>query len=55
MWSDEIVRSLSKIAETYPHSIYSAFTQSVQHRWSYMMCTIESVGAYFQPLEEVIH
>jgi len=54
MWSDEILR-LSKIAETYPHSAYSAFTLSVWHHWSYVMRTIESVGTYFQPLKEAIH
>jgi len=53
-WSDEIL-SLSKIAETHPHSAYSAFTHSVRHCWSYVVHTIESVGAYFQPLEEAIH
>ena len=54
MWSEEIL-SLSNIAETHPHSAYSAFTHSIKHRWNYVMRTIESVGAFFQPLEEAIH
>ena len=54
MWSEEIL-TLSSIAETHPHSAYSAFTHSVRHRWSYVMRTIESVGGFFQPLEEAIH
>jgi len=43
------------IAETHPHIAYSTFTHSVRHFWSYVMHTIESVGAYFHPLEEAIH
>ena len=54
MWSEEIL-TLSNIAETHPHSAYSAFTHSVKHRWNYVMRTIESVGVFFQPLEEAIH
>ena len=51
MWSEEIL-TLSNIAETHPHSAYSAF---IKHHWNYVMHTIESVGAFFQPLEEAIH
>ena len=54
MWSGDIL-TLSNIAETHPHSAYSAFTHSVKHRWNYVMHTIESVGAFFQPLEEALH
>jgi len=54
MWSEEIL-TLSSIAETHPHSAYSAFTHSVRHRWIYVMRTIEFVGELFQPLEEAIH
>jgi len=43
------------IAETHPHNAYSAFTHSVRHCWSDVMRTIESVGGFFQPLEEAIH
>ena len=54
MWSEEIL-SLSNIAETHPHSAYSAFTHSIKYRWNYVMRTIKSVGAFFQPLEDAIH
>jgi len=51
MW----ILTLSSIAETHPHSAYSAFTHNVKHHRSYVMRTIESVGKLFQPLEEAIH
>ena len=54
MWSEEIL-ALSDIAQTHPHSAYSAFTDRIKHCWNYVMHTIESVGTLFQPLEDGIH
>ena len=53
-WSEEIL-SLSNIAQTHPHSAYSAFVHGIIHKWNYVMRTIESVGTLLQPLEDVIH
>ena len=50
-WCDEIL-TLSIIAKTHPHSAYGAF---ILQKWNYVMCTIESVGSLFQPLEDVLH
>ena len=54
MWSEEIL-ALSNIAQTHPHSTYSAFTHSIKYCWNYVMHTIESVGTLFQPHEDAIH
>ena len=40
LWSEEIC-TLSYIAQSYPHSAYSAFTHSVKHQWNYVMHTIK--------------
>jgi len=53
-WSEEIL-ALSSIAQTHPHSAYSAFVHGVIPKWNYVMYTIESVGPLLQPLEDAIH
>lgn len=53
-WCDEI-RSLAEIAETDPHSAYSAFTHGMVSRWSFLTRTIPDISDLMLPLEEVIH
>ena len=45
---------LSKIAETYPHAAYTAFTRAIVCKWQYLMRTIDGIGNMFQPLENAI-
>ena len=49
------VEKLSTIAVTHPHVAYSAFTQGLAHRWSYLLRTVPSISEMLKPLEEVIH
>ena len=52
-WIEEI-KSLSKIVCMHPHAAYCAFTNSIQHKYTYIMRTVPELGEYFAPLEEAI-
>ena len=52
-WVSQIDK-LSAIAITHPHAAYSAFTQGLVHRWSYVMRTVPNISHMLEPLEEAI-
>ena len=52
-WVSQIDK-LSDIAITHPHAAYSAFTQGLVHRWSYIMRTVPNISDMLELLEEAI-
>ncbi|KAG0723258.1 hypothetical protein GWK47_042997 [Chionoecetes opilio] len=42
------------MAKTEPHAAYSAFTHGLQHRWSFVKCTIPGISPLLRPLENSI-
>ena len=52
-WCDEINR-LSTFATTQPHAAFSAFIHGEQHRFTYFLRTIEGIGDYLKPLDDII-
>ena len=53
-WSDEI-KQLAKIAQSQPHSAYSAYTHGLSSRWTFLLRTIPDITELLQPLEDTIH
>ena len=49
-WVDEI-KELSKVANSFPHSAYAAFTRGIQHKYTYFMRTIPNLTELLEPLE----
>lgn len=52
-WVNEI-KTLAHIAETEPHSAYTAFTFGIKHKWNFLMRTVSNIEHLFEPLEEII-
>ena len=52
-WDEEIM-TLSKIAESYPHTAYTALSCVIIGKWQYLMRTVCDVGEMFQVLENRI-
>ncbi len=52
-WASEL-KSLVNIASTQPHSAYSAFTNGLTSRWTYLVRTIPRISLLLQPLETII-
>ena len=52
-WDEEIM-TLSKIAESYPHTAYTALSRVIIGKWQYLMRTVCDVGEMFQVLENRI-
>ncbi|KAG0712434.1 hypothetical protein GWK47_018463 [Chionoecetes opilio] len=52
-WVKEVY-VLSDMAKTEPHAAYSAFTHSLQHRWSFVKRTIPGISLLLRPLENSI-
>ncbi|KAG0710229.1 hypothetical protein GWK47_023244 [Chionoecetes opilio] len=52
-WVKE-VDVLSDMAKPDPHTAYSVFTHGLQHRWSFIKCTISGISPLLRPLENSI-
>ena len=52
-WIDEI-KELARIARIHPHAAYVAFTQGLQHRYTYIMRTISNIETLMIQLENTI-
>ena len=52
-WVDEI-KQLSIIAESHPHAAYSALTNGLVGRWTFLMRVVPGISEMLQPLEDAI-
>ena len=52
-WEEELL-TLSRIAKSYPHEAFSAYTHGFSSRWTYLSRTIPDIAHLFQPLEKII-
>ena len=52
-WVREI-EELARIARMYPQAAYIAYTQGLQHRYTYLMRTVSNLEILMGPLEEAI-
>ena len=52
-WVEEI-KQLSIIAESQPHAAYSALTNGLIGRWTFLMRVVPSISEMLQPLEDAI-
>ena len=48
------LKSLTKIAKSYPHAAYAAYTHGEQHRYSYFMQTILDIEDNLKPIDSVL-
>ena len=52
-WVEEI-KHLSIIAESQPHAAYSALTNGLVGRWTFLMRVVPNISDMLQPLEDAI-
>ena len=52
-WNDLLI-SLSKIAEMEPQAAYAAFIGGFKSKFTYFVPTIPDIHKYFQPIEDTI-
>ena len=52
-WVEEI-KNLSVIAESQPHAAYSALTNGLVNRWTFLMRVVPGISNMLQPLENAI-
>ena len=53
-WVEEI-KVLSRIARIEPHVAYTAFTNGLQHRYTFYMRTISGIENQLKPLDEALN